>query len=341
MGPENGDPEIACQSQLGGVITTGGGFSTYNPTPSWQVDAVNAYFDALTASNTPTSGYNRNGRGYPDVSLIGVWYMTVVSGSEIPLFGTSASAPVFGAMISLINAARAKKNQSSVGFINPTLWAFSGATPGNPHNLTLFTAFQDVTSGINKCMAYAGQHYENAFCCDSGFTATVGWDPVTGLGSITLPNLIKALTKEVEVPLSYEEDDDGEVPRSTRLIMIILLVLIGAVLVGTLLGGTIYALFFAPRVPSNYAPAGRTEVALTHYPDTQLQTVVMTPQDEPPRAAQQQAPVTVQLGGTNNPLFLQQRQDGYSQASPRQALSPLPPQPTRMAGTYAALPSDV
>ena len=32
MGPNTGGPEVACQSQLGGVITTGGGFSTFNPT---------------------------------------------------------------------------------------------------------------------------------------------------------------------------------------------------------------------------------------------------------------------------------------------------------------------
>jgi tripeptidyl-peptidase-1 len=29
-------------------------------------------------------------------------------------------------------------------------------------------------------------------CCDYGFTAVSGWDPLTGLGSINFPNFLKA-----------------------------------------------------------------------------------------------------------------------------------------------------
>jgi hypothetical protein len=61
--PENGEPEIACQSQEGGVITTGGGFSTYFPAPSWQQDAVEGYFTSLHPEQTPRPGYNPLGRG--------------------------------------------------------------------------------------------------------------------------------------------------------------------------------------------------------------------------------------------------------------------------------------
>jgi tripeptidyl-peptidase-1 len=108
MGPETGDAEIACQSDLGGVITSGGGFSTYNPTPSWQKAAVKSYFQNLLSFIYPTDGYNPKGRGYPDVSLIGVWYEVFIQGELTPIFGTSASAPVFAAFISLANAARAR-----------------------------------------------------------------------------------------------------------------------------------------------------------------------------------------------------------------------------------------
>jgi tripeptidyl-peptidase-1 len=80
MGPENDDPEIACQSQLGGVITSGGGFSTYYAQPSWQTNAVNTYFGTLPSSESPASGYNVMGRGYPDISLIGVAYEVVIGG---------------------------------------------------------------------------------------------------------------------------------------------------------------------------------------------------------------------------------------------------------------------
>merc|ERR1712014_191696 len=50
---------------------------------------------------------------------------------------------------------------TSVGFINPTLYQ-AGAS-----------SFNSITSGNNKCTA-------STTCCSQGFTATAGWDPVTG-----------------------------------------------------------------------------------------------------------------------------------------------------------------
>ena len=85
------------QSQLGGVITTGGGFSTYYPQPSWQTNAVNAYFAGLPSSDTPAAGYNRLGRGIPDISLLGAEYLVVIDSQLYFMFGTSCSAPVLAA----------------------------------------------------------------------------------------------------------------------------------------------------------------------------------------------------------------------------------------------------
>jgi tripeptidyl-peptidase-1 len=111
--PSSPDDEIACQviimifqfresdcwwssqSQSNGIITTGGGFSTYYPRPSWQTSALLAYRNRLTAA--PKSGYNSGGRGYPDVSLVAVKYQVVVGGQATDIYGTSASAPVFAA----------------------------------------------------------------------------------------------------------------------------------------------------------------------------------------------------------------------------------------------------
>jgi len=116
--------------------------------------------------------FNKNGRAIPDMSMMGVYYQVVVGGSLVSLFGTSCSAPVTAAVVSLVNAARAVKGLGSIGFLNPTLYA----------NSALFT---DVTSGNNKCCAYSGPSPSKATCCNSGFTATDSWDPVTGLGSVT------------------------------------------------------------------------------------------------------------------------------------------------------------
>lgn len=121
--PAVGSTELTCQSQLGGVITSAGGFSTYYATPSWQASATSTYLGQFDAANAPAPGYNSYGRGIPDLSLVGVYYQAVVGGHFMSFFGTSASTPVAAAMVTLINSARAVKGLGSIGFINPTIYA--------------------------------------------------------------------------------------------------------------------------------------------------------------------------------------------------------------------------
>lgn len=169
--PDIGKPEIVCQSQGGGVITSGGGFSSYFKRPTYQNEAVQGFFNRTGKSNTV--GYNPNGRGLPDISLNGVAYQVYIAGAVQSLYGTSASAPVLAAFVSLVNAIRMQNNNlTSVGFLNPTLYAAS--TPAS--------SFNDVTSGNIKCCA--SQSSSGALCCNTGFSAVPGWDPTTGFGSI-------------------------------------------------------------------------------------------------------------------------------------------------------------
>lgn len=93
--PARGSKEIACQSQENGVITTGGGFSTYYPMPSWQKDAAQRYL-SKTRSRV-SDGYNPRGRGFPDLSLSAVKYQVMIADTLVGLYGTSASAPVAAA----------------------------------------------------------------------------------------------------------------------------------------------------------------------------------------------------------------------------------------------------
>jgi hypothetical protein len=53
-----------------GSITTGGGFSNYylRTKPAFQNDAINNYLQKLQGTNKdPITGYNTQGRGYPDI----------------------------------------------------------------------------------------------------------------------------------------------------------------------------------------------------------------------------------------------------------------------------------
>jgi tripeptidyl-peptidase-1 len=160
QGPESGETEVTCSSITGGVITSGGGFSDYYKRPSYQNTVVQNYLNSYTSKNSPYPGYNTTGRGYPDVSLLAYNYYVFVGGQRVPVSGTSASAPVFAAMVSLVNANRKATGQSLLGWLNPALYSGSASF------------VHDITSGQNNCGAYEGR---NTVCCGVGFTAQKGW----------------------------------------------------------------------------------------------------------------------------------------------------------------------
>lgn len=147
-------PETACET----VIFSGGGFSNVFDLPDYQKEAVTSY---LADFPPPYSAdqFNNSGtsRAFPDVSANGANYVVAIDGVFGLVYGTSASSPVFGSIIALINEQLVAAGKSPVGFINPVLYA-------NPEVLT------DVTNGTNPG------------CGTDGFSATPGWDPLTGLG---------------------------------------------------------------------------------------------------------------------------------------------------------------
>ena len=154
---------------MNSVITSGGGFSSSYPLPSFQRDAVAAYFIAAAAANhTPVTGYG-NGRGYPDLTLSGVYYRIIVGGQWHLVAGTSATSPALAGMFSSINAARHNAGKGSIGWINPVLYSRGSAF------------VKDITSGKINCIWTR--------CCPEGFYAAKGWDPASGLGSINYGNM--------------------------------------------------------------------------------------------------------------------------------------------------------
>ncbi|KAF7197078.1 Tripeptidyl-peptidase SED1 [Pseudocercospora fuligena] len=154
-------PEMACET----VIYSGGGFSNVFPMPPYQSSAVKTYF----SQHKPTyssAQYNtsQQTRGYPDISANGANYVVYVDGNWTLVYGTSASSPTLGSILTLINEERLNAGKSSIGFINPTAYA-------HPE------VFNDVTEG------------NNPGCATQGFSAVAGWDPVTGLGTPNYPKM--------------------------------------------------------------------------------------------------------------------------------------------------------
>jgi tripeptidyl-peptidase-1 len=179
QGPEDGKPEIACSSSTGGLITTGGGFSITFPRPSYQDAAVLGYLQN-GPNLPPTSMFNAQGRGYPDVAALGHNYQVVIGGKTYIESGTSASSPVFAAMVTLVNGMRFTAGKGPIGFLNPNLYSLGGQSS---------SVFNDITVGENNCCA---GNPGSQVCCQYGFNATTGWDPLTGWGSINFPAFSKA-----------------------------------------------------------------------------------------------------------------------------------------------------
>jgi tripeptidyl-peptidase-1 len=115
---------------------SGGGFSNIYARPSYQNSTLETYFAnspppyksySTSGTNNPSTAttnggiYNIAGRGYPDVSAVGDNVVIYANGMPELIGGTSASAPVFGAILNRINEERLAVGKKTVGFVNPVL----------------------------------------------------------------------------------------------------------------------------------------------------------------------------------------------------------------------------
>ncbi|KAJ7636789.1 family S53 protease [Roridomyces roridus] len=144
-----------------------GGFSNYFATPAYQAADVARYINSLDGQYDGL--YNPGGRGFPDVAAQAENVAIIWMGEVWKVGGTSASTPIFASMIALVNDRLLTAGKPVLGFLNPFLYSKKGRA-----------AFTDVTSGINPG------------CNTTGFSASPGWDPVTGLGTPNFTSLLSA-----------------------------------------------------------------------------------------------------------------------------------------------------
>ena len=158
---------------------SGGGFSRLfdQADAQWQAGATAAYLKRGTAlpKFPPKGSFAPKGRGTPDVSALGEGYQVYVAGNVKAVGGTSASAPAFAGLISLINEARFRAGKQQMGFLNPFLYQHPDA-------------FFDVVNGTNAIGRGTGP-------LDFGFAAATGWDAATGLGTPHFRKLLAAAMK--------------------------------------------------------------------------------------------------------------------------------------------------
>ena len=98
-------------------------------------------------------------------------YNILVDGEQAVIGGTSAVAPLWAALVVLIN----EQTGSPIGFLNPLIYSKAVEAAG----------FHDITQGDN-----------------GSFDATQGWDACTGLGSPDGAQLLAAITGKPQAQAS-------------------------------------------------------------------------------------------------------------------------------------------
>ncbi|KAF9880601.1 hypothetical protein CkaCkLH20_01643 [Colletotrichum karsti] len=166
-------PEEAADEDVDGfMFTSSGGFSDYFPRPKYQDREVEKWLKGN--GDRGRDYFNPEGRAVPDVSAQGgknLPYIHNLENREDGV-GTNAAAPIFAAIIALLNNERALDGKPYLGFLNP--WLYGEGSKG----------LVDIRLGRNRgCVGKSYTGDPAPIIPEAGFEATSGWDPVTGLGT--------------------------------------------------------------------------------------------------------------------------------------------------------------
>ena len=159
---------------------TGGGISAYTATPSYQTNAVPG-MGTLVRRSVADVAFNADPASGQYVAVQTPGAATV---SWLSVGGTSLSTPQWAGLIAIANAVRAQTGKPALGSPHAVLYGQISTVPG-----TYASVFADITTGSDGSCALC--------------TATVGYDPLTGLGTPNVTGLLSALTSSgnVEAPV--------------------------------------------------------------------------------------------------------------------------------------------
>jgi subtilase family serine protease len=165
-------PEQAWNDSSGQLAATGGGASVIFSKPTWQ-----------TGPGVPKD----QARDVPDIAFTASadhdGYCIAMNGKIMcGIGGTSAVAPVFAGIVTLLNqyqVASGAQSTPGMGNINPKLYSLAQTSPGVFHDITVGSNIVPCTTGTPDCTGTT-----------MGYRAGPGYDPVTGLGSADVYKLV-------------------------------------------------------------------------------------------------------------------------------------------------------
>ena len=180
-----------------------GGISPTNAIPAWQ--------QGIDMTANQGSTVNRN---IPDVALVADnLFLIANNGVTYYAGGTSAAAPLWAAFTALVNQQAVAGGNSTVGFLNPALYAIGKGANYNAD-------FHDITTGNNT-----NSGSPNLFHAVPGYDLCTGWGTPTGgslinrlapLGPV-LANAGAILTAETCTPTNGGVDPGETVTMSLAL----------------------------------------------------------------------------------------------------------------------------
>jgi subtilase family serine protease len=158
-----------------GWIAGGGGYSILFPRPAFQNTLPPG--STFVGSSVGAPGPNKNMRGVPDIayqasSFTGVLVYDAGEGGWFVAGGTSCGSPQWAGLVAMADQIKG----GDVGYINPALYQIAS----NPAKYA--ADFHDITTGTNQLDPSI-----------PGYSASRGWDAVTGLGSPDAAKLLPDL----------------------------------------------------------------------------------------------------------------------------------------------------
>ncbi len=177
----------------GNQDATGGGASQFISKPSWQA-GTGVPSDGLR--DVPDLAFTASFNVIPSIYCNeGSCTNGFLNSSSKPATtgGTSATASSFAGVVALL----IQKSGTSLGLLNPNLYSLATIS-GN--------AFHDITAGNNIVICQGGTTGCPATSAGTtgsyGYTAGVGYDQVTGLGSIDASNFVEQWNGDIQLSAS-------------------------------------------------------------------------------------------------------------------------------------------
>ena len=180
-----------------GFSASGGGASIYftkaSGEASWQIgtgvpaDGQRDVPDISIDASPDHDGYlicSEDGQTGTIVQTCTSGFRTGAGGSFTIVGGTSAAAPTFSASLALVNEYMGNVPPTGLAPINPTLYELPGNNPEPFHDITTGNNIVPCTTGTPNCTGGS-----------LGFRAGVGYDQVTGLGSVDVYNFAQIMAR--------------------------------------------------------------------------------------------------------------------------------------------------